>query len=147
MHTCTVYCSINRLWHHCCKCSIGHPFSYAISRFLSSQLRPPGKARLNLPLITAAMAPSVRWNAPWRIWRGRRKCVSCEVGTEAECVLVVKCVSPFIHIIAGSMGACLSCLDMWKVRIPSAVPDKEVVGKLIVVKKISGEWRHRKLET
>ena len=37
------------------------------------------------------------------------------------------------------MGACMSCLDTWKAKVPSAVADKEVVGKLISVKKISGE--------
>jgi hypothetical protein len=37
----------------------------------------------------------------------------------------------------GAMGACLSCLDTWKVKVPSAVSDKDAVGKLILVKKIS----------
>ena len=42
-------------------------------------------------------------------------------------------------VIPGFMGACLSCLDTWKVTAPSVVPNKAAVGKLILVKKISGE--------
>ena len=45
----------------------------------------------------------------------------------------------FCFSAVGAMGACLSCLDTWKVKVPSAVSDKDAVGKLILVKKISGE--------
>jgi hypothetical protein len=36
-----------------------------------------------------------------------------------------------------ALGSSLSCLDMWKVRIPSVVPRKEMIGKLVLIKKIS----------
>ena len=45
----------------------------------------------------------------------------------------------FSHLSTVALGACLSCLDMWKVRVPSVVPAKDMIGKLVLVKKISGK--------
>ena len=45
----------------------------------------------------------------------------------------------FTFFTAVALGSSLSCLDMWKVRIPSVVSRKEMIGKLVLIKKISGK--------
>ena len=47
-----------------------------------------------------------------------------------------------IYFTAVAFGACLSCLDMWKVRIPSVMRRKDMIGELVLVKKISGKALH-----
>ena len=59
------------------------------------------------------------------------------------CVRIYVCVFVIAaHATAVPMGTCLSCLDMWKVRIPSSVKNEDLTGKLVLVKKISGRMHY-----
>ena len=62
-----------------------------------------------------------------------------KVGRDGENIRRRKSEKKLTFLTAVALGSSLSCLDMWKVRIPSVVSRKEMIGKLVLIKKISGK--------